>query len=121
KVPIKMDLARSATTRIIGKPFEGLVNEAQRLATESESEFVKQNVRRYMNPAPCAACGGRRLKPEFLAVTLTVDDAVGAARKEFAIDEFTHLTISEARTALQNLSLTAQQRQIVPEVLREME
>ncbi|HEX2749738.1 MAG TPA: excinuclease ABC subunit UvrA [Verrucomicrobiales bacterium] len=115
KVPVKMDIAKSATTRIVGKPFEGLVNEAQRLATESESEFVKQNVRRYMNPAPCAACGGRRLKPEFLAVTLQVEE------KEFAIDEFAGLTIAGARTALRNLTLTAQQRQIVPEVLREME
>jgi excinuclease UvrABC ATPase subunit len=73
KTPIKMDIAKSATTRVVGKPFEGLVNEAQRLVIESESEFVKQNVRRYMNPAPCAACKGRRLKPEFLAVTLAVN------------------------------------------------
>lgn len=115
KTPIKLDLAKSATTRIVGKPFEGLVPEAQRLLEESESEFVKQNVRRYMNPAPCTVCKGRRLKPEFLAVTLA------ASGRQLAIDEFTALTIAGARETLHGLSLTPQQRQIVPEVLREME
>jgi len=115
KTPIRMDIAKSATTRIVGKPFEGLVHEAQRLLMESESEFVKQNVRRYMNPAPCTACKGRRLKPEFLAVTIE------ASGKKLAIDEFTSQTIGGAREALRTLTLTPQQRQIVPEVLREME
>ena len=122
KTPIRMDIAKSATTRVVGKPFEGLVPEAQRLVAESESEFVKQNVRRYMNPAPCATCGGRRLKPEFLAVTLaTRTPGKNRMPKEHAIDDFTRLTIVEARAALRDLLLTEQQRRIVPEVLREME
>jgi excinuclease ABC subunit A len=115
KTAIKMDIAKSATTRVVAKPFEGLAHEAQRLVEESESEFVKQNVRRYMNPAPCQACHGRRLKPEFLAVTLP------AGGRKLAIDECTALTISEARALLGVLELTEQQRRIVPEVLRELE
>lgn len=115
KTPVKMDIARSATTRVVAKPFEGLAHEAQRLLVESESEFVKQNVRRYMNPAPCTACRGRRLKPEFLAVTLEV------AGEGLAIDQFTSLTIAEGRNALHRLVLTEQQRAISAEVLREVE
>ena len=115
KTPIKMDIAKSATTRVVAKPFEGLVHEAQRLVQESESEFVKLNVRRYMNPAPCKACGGRRLKPEFLAVTLV------ASGKKLAIDEFTALTVSEARHTLRSLELSEQQMKIAHEALREME
>ncbi len=115
KTPVKMDIAKSATTRVVGKPFEGLVHEARRLLAESESEFVKVNIRRYMNPAPCTACGGRRLKTEFLAVTLPV------AGKEFAIDQFTALTVDDARHALRGLVLTEQQRAISAEVVREME
>ena len=95
KTPIRMDIAKSATTRIVGKPFEGLVQEAQRLVLESESEFVKQNVRRYMNPAPCQACGGRRLKPEFLAVTLAVKP-VGSA--PFSVFNEHHETTHSRRT-----------------------
>ena len=120
RTPIRMDMAKSATTRVVAKPFEGLAAEAARLLEESESEFVKQTVRRFMNPAPCRACNGRRLKPEFLAVTLTVRADNGAERS-VAIDEFSALTVSAARRALSGLRLTDQQRLIVPEVLRELE
>jgi excinuclease ABC subunit A len=115
KTPVKMDIAKSATTRVVAKPFEGLAQEARRLLEESESEFVKQNIRRYMNPSPCQTCGGRRLKPEFLAVTMEVQ------KKGLAIDQFTALTVAEARQALGSLNLTAQQRDIAREVLREIE
>ena len=63
---------------------------------------------------PCKTCGGRRLKPEILAVTI---DAGG---RGYAIDEFCRRTISAAREALQTLTLTTQQRQIVHEALREI-
>ena len=119
KTAVKMDLAKSATTRVVAKPFEGLAAEAARLLVESESEFVKQTIRRFMNPAPCQACGGRRLRPEFLAVTLRSGSA--GEERELAIDEFTGLTVGAARQVLRELVLTAQQRAIVPEVLRELE
>ncbi len=123
KVAVKLDIAKSASTRIVGKPIEGLVTEAHRLLQESESEFIKQNVRRYMNPAPCPACGGRRLKPEFLAVTLEsgVPLKPNAKTSTLAIDEFTALTIQQCRVVLRSLILTDQQRQIVGEVMRELE
>lgn len=118
KVAVKMDLAKSATTRVVSKPFEGLAAEAARLLEESESEFVKQTVRRFMNPAACQACGGRRLKPEFLAVTLRTGGAEG---REYAIDEFTGMSVREARVVLAGLELSGQQREIVVEVVRELE
>jgi excinuclease ABC subunit A len=52
------------------KTFEGIVPNLQRLYVESESEFTKNRLTGFMNPQPCDACGGRRLKPEILAVTL---------------------------------------------------
>jgi excinuclease ABC subunit A len=67
---IKTGWKTSGATRSITKPFEGLCAQAQRLYESSESEFVRKNVARFMNPKPCPACGGRRLKPEILAVTL---------------------------------------------------
>jgi excinuclease ABC subunit A len=42
----------------------------ERLATESESEFIRNRLKQYMSPQFCDACGGKRLKPEILAVTL---------------------------------------------------
>ena len=49
------------------KPFEGVIPNLERLYVESESEFTKNRLKGFMNPQPCDACGGRRLKPEILA------------------------------------------------------
>ncbi len=52
------------------KPFEGVLPNLVRLYSESESELTRNRLKAYMSPQPCDACGGRRLKPEMLAITL---------------------------------------------------
>ena len=54
----------SGTTKSVAKPFEGLLAQALRLYQDSESEFVRKHLTRFMNPSPCPACGGRRLRRE---------------------------------------------------------
>jgi excinuclease ABC subunit A len=54
----------------VTRPFEGVIPNLERLYAESESEFTKNRLKAFMNPQPCDACGGKRLKPEVLAVTL---------------------------------------------------
>src|SRR5947208_1853047 len=51
-------------------PFEGVVANLQRRYEETQSEYLKQELERYMSDKPCPACKGRRLKPESLAVTI---------------------------------------------------
>ena len=51
-------------------PFEGVVANLQRRYEETQSEFLKAELERYMADKPCPACKGRRLKPESLAVTV---------------------------------------------------
>ena len=63
----------------VTRPFEGVIPNLERLYAESESEFTKNRLKSFMNPQPCDACGGKRLKPEILAVTL------GSERDEFRI------------------------------------
>jgi excinuclease ABC subunit A len=50
--------------------FEGVINNLERRHRETESEMVRQDIERYMAAIPCQACGGKRLKPEALAVTV---------------------------------------------------
>ncbi len=50
--------------------FEGVVNNLERRYRETESEMVKTEISRYMRDVPCTVCGGKRLKPEALAVTV---------------------------------------------------
>ncbi|MBI3875922.1 MAG: excinuclease ABC subunit UvrA, partial [Verrucomicrobia bacterium] len=54
----------------ITRPFEGVLRNLERLYTESESEFTRNRLKAFMAPQHCDACGGKRLKPEMLAVTL---------------------------------------------------
>jgi excinuclease ABC subunit A len=50
--------------------FEGIIPTMQRHYRETESENSRANIERYMVARPCPACGGKRLKPESLAVTI---------------------------------------------------
>ncbi|MDB6070642.1 MAG: excinuclease subunit [Verrucomicrobiales bacterium] len=108
--------------KTVTKPFEGLAAQAERLLKESESEFMKQNIRRYMNPSRCAKCHGRRLKPEILGVTLSAspDNGSDGPLEEFSIDQFTALTISAAWRLVPRLVVEEKLREACGEVLREL-
>ena len=61
---------RGGKVSSIDRPFEGVLVNLERLATDSESEFMRNRLKQYMSPQLCDVCGGKRLKPEILAVTL---------------------------------------------------
>ncbi len=98
------------------RPFEGLVPQMQRLYEETESEFTRNRIRAFMTREPCKICGGARLKPEILAVT--VKDRRG---RELNIHQFSELTTEAAARYIENLDLSAQQRVIAIEVVREIQ
>jgi excinuclease ABC subunit A len=50
--------------------FEGVINNLERRYRETESDYIRSEIERYMTAKPCQACKGRRLKPEALAVTV---------------------------------------------------
>jgi len=54
----------------VKKPFEGVVRNLERRYLETESEWAREEIGRYMADTPCAACEGNRLKPEALAVKI---------------------------------------------------
>jgi excinuclease ABC subunit A len=91
--------------------FEGLVNHLMRRYRETDSEDVREYIeRRFMASRPCPGCGGARLRPESLSVT------VGGKN----IAEVTGYTISEAQSFIQNLSLTTREEQIAHQVVKEI-
>jgi len=51
-------------------PFEGVILNLERRFRETESEYMRAEIERYMTTHPCTACQGQRLKPESLAVTI---------------------------------------------------
>ena len=50
--------------------FEGVINNLQRRYAETSSEYVKEEIEKYMSASVCPQCKGARLKPEALAVTV---------------------------------------------------
>ncbi|MGR6320992.1 excinuclease ABC subunit UvrA [Micromonospora soli] len=90
--------------------FEGVVQWIERRHSDTESEWSRDKYEGYMRDVPCAACGGTRLKPEVLAVTL--------AGKSIA--EVCNLSVGEAAELLAGIELTDRQRMIAERVLKEI-
>ena len=90
--------------------FEGLIRNEERRYREFSSERVKQEYESYMRITPCNACGGRRLKPESLAVTIADKN----------IYEITSMSVRDLYDFLQDLPLTKQQHLIGAQVLKEI-
>ncbi|HEV7928226.1 MAG TPA: excinuclease ABC subunit UvrA [Verrucomicrobiae bacterium] len=103
----------------VQKTFEGIIPNLQRLYLESESEFTKNRLTGFMNPQPCDACAGRRLKPEILAVTLGASKP-GRTIPGHSIMDVCALSVEEADTFFAGLNLTEFQRKIAAELIREI-
>ena len=68
--PIRMDYNSRNFSGHFNSPYEGIANNLLRRFNETDSEMVKMEISRYMKQVPCTACGGKRLKPEALSVTV---------------------------------------------------
>jgi excinuclease ABC subunit A len=90
--------------------FEGVVQWVERRHSDTESEWSREKYEGYMRDIPCQACGGTRLKPEILAVTI--------AGKNIA--EVCALSIGECAELLATIELTDRQRMIAERVLKEI-
>jgi excinuclease ABC subunit A len=101
------------------KTFEGIVPNLQRLYVESESEFTKNRLTGFMNPQPCDACGGRRLKPEILAVTLG-GPVAGRSIPGHSIMDVCALSVEEADVFFAGSNLSEFQRKIAAELIKEI-
>jgi len=111
--PIEMSFSGDGEKKI-EKPFEGLVPQMQRLYEQTQSEFTRNRIRAFMAREQCKVCGGARLKPEILGVTIQ-----GAS--ELNIHQFSEQTVEGAVRFIKALELTAQQRVIVADVVREIQ
>ncbi|MGL4242181.1 MAG: excinuclease ABC subunit UvrA, partial [Beijerinckiaceae bacterium] len=96
----------------VTKPFEGVVINLERRYKETESDWAREEISRFMSETPCHACAGDRLKPEALAVK------VGGC----TISEVTRLSVKDANVWFQELSskLSDKQREIAVRILKEI-
>ena len=81
--------------------FEGVVNNLQRRYTETSSDYVKEDIEKFMSATTCTVCEGARLKPEALAVTIdgrNIHQLTGLSVE--AADAFFHAFVPSAREEL---------------------
>ena len=95
--------------------FEGVIPYITRRHGEAESDTSRERFEGYMREVPCPTCGGARLKPISLAVTMA---AAGQGAKNIA--EVCALPVGDAAVFLADLDLTPRERQIGERVLKEI-
>jgi excinuclease ABC subunit A len=129
---------RAGSVHKVSRPFEGILPNLERLANESESEFVRNRLKQYMSPQFCDACKGKRLKPEILAVTLGADEngastaanvpetkvqngkTKGKKIPGLSIMDICGLSVEKADEFFATLKLSEFQRKIAAEVIKEI-
>ena len=94
-----------------GGEFEGVMTNLKRRHTESESDFVKEEIyTKFMRETVCPSCKGLRLKPEGLSVLVGGKNIAAAAA----------LPISGAKQFMSALELTEKERAIARLILKEI-
>ncbi len=119
---------RGGKQSTITRPFEGVLPNLERLAHDSESEFIRNRLKAYMSPQFCDVCKGKRLKPEILAVTLGGEDARAKFKIKnsklkipgLSIMDVCGLSIEQADEFFNTIQLTEFQQKIAGEVIKEI-
>jgi len=108
KLTLHYDTARGTGT--FSQPFEGVINNLERRYRETQSQGMRQELEQYMSEHSCPDCGGRRLRPELLAVT------VGGLN----ISEFCDLSVSAALEFINGLTFSEKDSVIADGILKEI-
>lgn len=105
KYTVSLGLGRSFETT-----YEGVVPNLERRHKETDSDFIRRDIEKFMQEKPCHACGGLRLKPEALAIT--VGDS--------SIMDVCTLAIDDALDWFKNLKLNDKENKIAEMILKEI-
>ncbi|MDD2807550.1 MAG: excinuclease ABC subunit UvrA [Patescibacteria group bacterium] len=109
---IKFDISsrsKDSNYRWTGE-FEGVMPQLERLYTQTESDWRRQEIGKFMRLGDCVACNGKRLKPEILAVTVAGKN----------IWEISELSIGRLKDLFVEIKLSATEKEIAKLILREI-
>lgn len=107
---IKMTLSSDNYTYTYKRRYEGVVTNLERRYHTGNSESVRREIEKYLRDLPCSACGGKRLRPEALAVK------VGGKN----IWEICSMPVGELSEFLSGLTLGKSQSVIAAPILKEV-
>ena len=90
--------------------FEGIIPQSERLYKQTESEYRRKELEKFMRSKPCPKCSGKRLKNKVLSVTIS----------DKSILEVTDLSIDKAIDFFKNLEISEQKQKIAKLILKEI-
>jgi excinuclease ABC subunit A len=90
--------------------WEGLIPQSERLYKQTESEYRRRDLERFMRISPCPICNGKRLKSKVLSVKIA----------EKSIVDITDMSIKKAIVFFKGLILTKKQEEIAWQILKEI-
>jgi excinuclease ABC subunit A len=101
---------RYGRTRSYWTTYEGVLPAVERRHTETDSDGQRQRLEEFMREIPCRACGGARLRPETLAVT------IGGLN----ISELTDRSIRDTLTFTEEVELSEREHMIAERLMKEI-
>ncbi|MDR3311104.1 MAG: excinuclease ABC subunit UvrA [Oscillospiraceae bacterium] len=108
KLTLRYDKSRGSGT--LNQPFEGIVTNLERRYKETQSIGMRWELEQYMSERPCPTCGGKKLKPEVLAVT------VGGA----SIADYCAKSVVGSLEFFDGLKFTDTERMIGSQIIKEI-
>ncbi len=90
--------------------WEGLIPQSERLYKQTESDYRRKELEKFMRISTCPSCEGKRLKKKILAVTIN----------EKSISEITDLSIKKTVSFFENIKLNKKEHIIAKQVLKEI-
>ncbi|MCL1865557.1 MAG: excinuclease ABC subunit UvrA [Spirochaetes bacterium] len=107
---VDYDIKRSEAEFKFSRSFEGVLPNLERRYKETNSEEMRMWMERYMSNNVCTACGGKRLKPEILAVKV--------AGK--GINDISSMSIKESLEFFNSIKLNSTEQKIAEQILKEI-
>jgi excinuclease ABC subunit A len=96
--------------RSFASTYEGVIPNLQRRHKDTDSDFIRRDIERFMQERPCNTCKGKRLKPEVLAVTIHGS----------SITDICELSIDDAIEFFNSMQLTQTEAKIAQQILKEI-
>jgi excinuclease ABC subunit A len=96
--------------RTFSATYEGVIPNLERRHKETDSDFIRRDIEKFMQEKPCFACKGRRLKPEVLAITIG----------DKSIMDICEMSIDQAAVYMSSLQLSEKDMKIAKLVLKEV-
>jgi len=112
--------SRAGKIRTYDVNFEGVIPNLKRRLSQTQSDYVREDIERYMATRPCPVCKGQRLRPEILAVTVNGLSIIDVTRMPIRVagDWFSALAVDPATS--DSASLSTREYLIARQILKEI-